>query len=350
MVRAQSLTATLVYTYNGDGLRVAQMTNGVGTTFVWDVADGLPQVLATSDGALDVYGLRRIAEVRGGQWAYSLGDALGSVRQWTDGRGYVTYASGYAPYGEKLWQQGSTTGAWGYTGEWQDTQAQMLYLRARWYAPSLGIFLSRDPIRSNHPYQYAEANPIAYVDPSGKFSCFAWPAGMIPRAAIARIAAMLNWYRGENSGPNYCPPGTSYAACYEMQGYLELEERECIDENQFIELQEAVYQKLQTIDPQPGRDVVHGRWYFDTPFWNGPGIPDTTVCLCSEHRCCKRSEVNYFAQGMWGAASGATLEETLYLVEEWQGGVYGEGVSGCVVFWTTYGYDAYREIERGAGN
>ncbi len=215
-------------------------------------------------------------------WAYYLPDALGSVRQWTDAAGSVTYAGGYAPYGEGLWQQGSTQSAWGYTGEWQDAQAQMLYLRARWYAPSLGIFLSRDPIRSNHPYQYAEANPILYVDPSGKFGCLAWPAGMIPRAAIARIAAMLNWYRGENSGPNYCPPGTSYAACYEMQGYLELEERECIDEDQFAELQEAVYQKLQTIDPQPGRDVVHGRWYFDTPFWNGPGIPDTLVCLCSE--------------------------------------------------------------------
>ena len=55
----------LVYTYNG--LRAAQRVHTVTTTFAWDLASSLPQVLATSDGALDVYGLGRIAEERGGQ-------------------------------------------------------------------------------------------------------------------------------------------------------------------------------------------------------------------------------------------------------------------------------------------
>lgn len=61
-------------------MRVAQAVDSAETTFACDVAAGLAQVLTTSDGARDVYGLGRIAEVRGGVWVYPLGDALGSVR------------------------------------------------------------------------------------------------------------------------------------------------------------------------------------------------------------------------------------------------------------------------------
>jgi len=85
-----TVSTTLVYTYNGDGLRAAQRVSDTVTTFVWDAGSGLPQVLATSDGALDLYGLGRIGEARGGRWRYALGDALGSItfrsatwRPWT---------------------------------------------------------------------------------------------------------------------------------------------------------------------------------------------------------------------------------------------------------------------------
>jgi hypothetical protein len=48
----------------------------------------------------------------------------------------------------------------------------MLYLRARWYSSKDGIFLSRDPIESEPPYQYVRGNPVNRVDPSGYF---VWP-------------------------------------------------------------------------------------------------------------------------------------------------------------------------------
>lgn len=50
------------------------------------------------------------------------------------------------------------------------------YLRARYYDPSIGRFLSRDPVpgyahfpQSQHPYAYAYNNPVAWTDPSGQF-------------------------------------------------------------------------------------------------------------------------------------------------------------------------------------
>ncbi len=182
MVRAESVTATLVYTYTSaslsagtaDGLRVAEAVNGDVTTFAWDTALPLARVLATSDGALNVYGLTRIGEERDGEWAYSLGDELGSVRQWAGGGGYVTYAVGYTPFGEHLWQEGNVSSAWGYTGEWRDSNTGNIYLRARWYTPDTGRLLQRDPWEGNHeqpvtinPYLYALANPVRYVDPAG---------------------------------------------------------------------------------------------------------------------------------------------------------------------------------------
>ena len=173
LVQAQSITATLVYTYNADGLRVAQSVDGVETAFTWDLAAGLAEVLS-SDGAMYLHGLHLIAEQRSGAWWYSLGDALGSVRQWTDGGGVVTYAGGYTPFGVELWREGSTASHWGYTGEWWDADAALLYLRARWYAPGVGRFTQRDVQPGDYrrsltlnDYLYVVANPINYTDPSG---------------------------------------------------------------------------------------------------------------------------------------------------------------------------------------
>ncbi|MBC7227543.1 MAG: hypothetical protein H5T61_09960 [Thermoflexales bacterium] len=48
LVRATSVTATLVYTYTADGLRVGQSTNGTLTTYSWDWASTVPELLSQS--------------------------------------------------------------------------------------------------------------------------------------------------------------------------------------------------------------------------------------------------------------------------------------------------------------
>jgi hypothetical protein len=82
---------------------------GDDASFTWDPASPLAQVLATSDGARYVHGLDLVAERRSGARAYPLGDALGSVRQWTDEDGYVNYAGAYTPFGTQMWTECSTT-------------------------------------------------------------------------------------------------------------------------------------------------------------------------------------------------------------------------------------------------
>jgi len=102
-----------------------------------------------------------------------LGDALGSVRQLADGNAAVTMASAYAPFGDVLSTSGDAETVFQYTGEQVDPTG-LVYLRARSYAPSIGLFLENDHLpghalnpASYHEHLYAYADPINLTDPSG---------------------------------------------------------------------------------------------------------------------------------------------------------------------------------------
>ena len=177
MVRAESVSATLIYTYTSatlsastaDGLRVAQSVDGAVTTFAWDWATGVPELLSAGD-ALYLVGHETLGQWDDA-WTYYLPDALGSVRQATDGVGAVVSSREWTPYGVEI---GGAQAGLGYTGEWFDGDAGLLYLRARWYEPGVGIFSSPDPFPglktqpfSLQPYAYVLANPVNATDPSG---------------------------------------------------------------------------------------------------------------------------------------------------------------------------------------
>ena len=176
LVAVVSGTLTTTYVYNGDGHRVASAVNGVTTTYVVAVL-GLPQVIVETTGGETthyVFGHDLLAEQDGTAWAYHLGDGLGSVRQLAGEAGQVTLAQGYAPYGEPLWSEGSGTTGYGFTGEQWDAEAALLFLRARYYEPGTGRFVSKDLFSGStqHPrtlniYLYTGDNPINHADPTG---------------------------------------------------------------------------------------------------------------------------------------------------------------------------------------
>jgi len=107
-------------------------------------------------------------------WAYHNHDALGSLRQLTDADGTVTLTKSYLPYGDELSSSGVGASSYGFTGEWQDMATGLVYLRARYYAPWDGRFLTQDPWSGDYnqpmsynPWLYAYANPVMMTDPSG---------------------------------------------------------------------------------------------------------------------------------------------------------------------------------------
>ncbi len=150
------------------------------TTYTQDLVAPLPVVLQAKTGAattqyLYTLGTRPLAAARnGGAWEYLMPDALGSVRQIVDANGNVTLAESYEPYGSVLTSTGPASSIFGYAGEQADTTG-LIYLRARYMNPRLGIFLTEDTVpgnsslpRSLHIYAYAWNNPVNLLDPSGK--------------------------------------------------------------------------------------------------------------------------------------------------------------------------------------
>ena len=111
------------------------------TNYALDLNAGLTQVLADGTNTY-FYCLGRIGQ-QGEEWAYHLPDALGSVRQLVHPAGAVSYAQNFEPYGEVLAGFGDKASSYGFAGEWTDGTG-LQYLRARYYAPEVGRFTSRD--------------------------------------------------------------------------------------------------------------------------------------------------------------------------------------------------------------
>lgn len=162
------------YSYNGDGVLVAQTVGITTTNYTQDLAAPLSQVL--NDGnASYIYanGPERLRTL-GGPWY--VGDALGSVRATLDDAGAAIAIASYDPWGVP---QGGMIAPFGFTGELQDATNGMVHLRARWYDAGEGQFHVRDPFAgwpekpySQHHYQYGYSNPLNYFDPTGHLAIF----------------------------------------------------------------------------------------------------------------------------------------------------------------------------------
>ena len=93
----------------------------------------------------------------------------------------------YSPYGEtwslsqddidKVLPQTKSSTAfnidenpYGYSGEYQDQESGLVYLRARYYNPTLHTFMQRDTENLLNRYSYVDGNPIMSIDPSGHLS------------------------------------------------------------------------------------------------------------------------------------------------------------------------------------
>ncbi len=83
--------------------------------------------------------------------------------------GSITKTYAYDAFGVELSPVSSDANPFRYSGEYFDAETGDYYLRARFYNPRLGRFLTEDPARDgSNWYVYCNNNPVGYVDPSGK--------------------------------------------------------------------------------------------------------------------------------------------------------------------------------------
>ena len=159
--------------YDGDGVRASrQVGAGPLTRYVTDPAAGLPVTI--DDGSRKyVWGLGLAYAVSGTGIEVYHADRLGSVRALTDAAGTVIATYRSDEFGIPLSATGSSTQPFRYTGEPSDASG-LNYLRARYYDPSIGRFMSRDPFGgfASSPltlnrYSYTGNSPVTLTDPSG---------------------------------------------------------------------------------------------------------------------------------------------------------------------------------------
>jgi RHS repeat-associated protein len=170
--RLTSFGPNATYAYNGDGLRMSKTVAAAVQPFTWNVAQGLP-LLLQDDAASVVYGLGRqpLEQIDGsGVVLYFHQDQLGSTRALTDAIGVAVATFDYDAYGNLTSPPpGGVTTPLQYTGEYTDAESGLIYLRARYYEPSTGQFISRDPMvaTTREPYGYVGGDPLNHIDPAG---------------------------------------------------------------------------------------------------------------------------------------------------------------------------------------
>jgi RHS repeat-associated protein len=201
MMTASGNGKSISMIYDAFGNRVAKTVNGVTTQYL--VEDdvnptGLPQVIEELSGPIGsgvvtrtyTYGLQRISEnlspslTGNNTWtpSFYVYDGSGSVRQLTNSAGVATDEYEYDAYGNSFTKTGTTPNNYLYRAEQFDSDLGLYYLRARYYNPNTGRFMSRDPkeftllesknnpvdSRKLHRYLYASGDPVNRIDPRGR--------------------------------------------------------------------------------------------------------------------------------------------------------------------------------------
>ena len=198
------------YTYNGDGLRTTKVAAGTTTGYTWDLAAGLPLLLA--DGTTNlIYGphgqlIEQLDNTSTPVATYVQHDQQGSTRVLTNQTAAIIGTYTYDPYGRTTAHTGSASSL-RYTGQYQDNETGFYYLRARYYDPATTQFLTRDPLetQTRSAYGYAAGSPLDSSDPTGLCDlCL----GFSP------VNALVNFGRGASGGltdvvANFISPGAS---------------------------------------------------------------------------------------------------------------------------------------------
>jgi RHS repeat-associated protein len=158
------------------GTATKYLVDSVNPTGYAQVIDELVSGAVTRTYA---YGLQRISEnqkIGTTQTASFYGyDGHGNVRFPTGSAGTATDTYVYDAFGLPLTTTGTTPNSFLYSGEQYDSALGMYFLRARYYNPATGRFLTMDPYEGDiqnsgtlHKYVYAGNNPVNASDPTGR--------------------------------------------------------------------------------------------------------------------------------------------------------------------------------------
>ena len=162
--------------FNGLMQPVKENKNGTITLLYYDLQDKLLFESNSNGGITRRYiyaGNRLIAMTNeAGKIFYYHFDNNGSTMALTDSVGNTVAAYNYTPFGNKILEQGTLQNRFKFIGAYNvnDAGNGLYRMGTRWYDPSLGRFIQRDPkgmADGTNMYAYALNNPMLHIDPQG---------------------------------------------------------------------------------------------------------------------------------------------------------------------------------------
>jgi RHS repeat-associated protein len=288
------MNGAVAMVYDGDGNRVSKSVRGTVTEYLVDDLNptGYPQVVEELAGAVVkrtyVYGHRLISQREsasdGGAVRFHGYDGHGNVRFLTDSQGAITDRYEYDSFGNLLHRSGTSSNSRLYAGEEWDEDLGLIYLRARYYRPGIGRFLTMDPLDGDirdplslHKYLYARSSPTLFIDPDGRMA--------IPTVMMIVRAVIIGLIGGALvlAGRAVWQDGLKYAAGREL------------DEDQLLDLREAL-RIVRECDPQAGAILSLARFQvadIDEGLNETIGIFNVILCDEAFFKLSSRGERNW---------------------------------------------------------
>ena len=157
------------YAYLPNGLRYRKSNASNFDRFVWDRNGNIIAEMNNNKEYTNKYvrGNKLISKNDNEYYSY---DGHGSVVNISDESGKSIKTYDYDAFGVELNKDANDTNLFRYCGEQYDNETDSIYLRARYYSPSLGRFTTEDPAKDgDNWYSYCAGNPVNGWDPSGLY-------------------------------------------------------------------------------------------------------------------------------------------------------------------------------------